>query len=81
MKAKEIEVGGRYCARVGGILTILYVQSYRCWNRSADDKMYREWTCINQATGRTVKVHSAQRFRRRIKTGVDFAAVLAAAST
>lgn len=67
--ASEVVVGSTYLARVGGRIvpvTVLrattreVVLRGRHWYRDA-------WECVNDLTGRTIVVRSAQRFREEIK--------------
>jgi len=59
MRAREIEVGGRYVAKVSGQLTVVRVISSTTSGRTGR----QTWTCENEKTGRRIVVRSAQRFR------------------
>lgn len=55
MKKAEIEIGGKYIAKVSGKLTTVRI------NSKGHDK---GWWATNLATDRTVRILSAQRLRR-----------------
>lgn len=65
MKAIQIAVGGRYMARVNGrvvpvrVLRIREIRSYSAGRPG----LRTAWDCVNETTGRTIFVRSAQRFR------------------
>ena len=60
MKAKEIELGGKYKMKVSDRVVTVKVM--------AVDASYpkKRWRCRNLATGREIIVYSAQRFRERV---------------
>lgn len=61
MKAKEIEVGGRYVAKVSNVLCVVrIVDAYAHFRTNRTN-----WKAINERTGRPITVRSAARFRRR----------------
>lgn len=65
MKASEIEIGGRYVAKVSGDLVTLQVTGifvYRV-GRGSREQFRDGWSCLNTFTGRTIRVKSPQRFR------------------
>jgi hypothetical protein len=57
MKKKDIQVGGKYTALVSGT-----VQTVRIDGESA----FGGWTATNLATGRQVRIRSAQRLRSKV---------------
>jgi hypothetical protein len=59
MKAKQIEVGGRYVAKVSGQLTVVRVVS----TATSPITGRQTWMAENEKTGRRIAVASAQRFR------------------
>jgi hypothetical protein len=66
MKKREIEVGGRYLAKVSGALVTVRVIEIRQippprWaNRSASRTLY---LAVSERSGRQITIRSAQRFR------------------
>lgn len=74
MTTKEIKIGGRYLAKVSGILTVVrVVDQYEYpvghpmgWGRM-DTRAWRTgWVVRNERTGRTTRVKSPQRFRQEV---------------
>lgn len=57
MKKAEVEIGGRYLARVSGSIEQIRITS---------PSQYGGWYAVNLRTGRTVRVKTAARLRRRI---------------
>jgi hypothetical protein len=57
MKNAQIRVGGRYTALVSG--TVVTV-------RVTGESRYGGWEARNEATGRTVRIRSAQRLRQEV---------------
>lgn len=55
MKKSEVEIGGKYEAKVSGRLAIVQIKS---------ESIYGGWNAINIATHRDVRIRSAQRLRR-----------------
>lgn len=55
MKKKNIEIGQTYVAKVSGRITAV---------RIVDESPYGGWNAVNVATGRSVRIKSAQRLRR-----------------
>lgn len=55
MRAKDIQIGGRYIAKVSGREVVVRVLA---------ESSFGGWTCVNTDTGRQIRVKSAQRFRR-----------------
>jgi uncharacterized protein (DUF1330 family) len=55
MKKAEIEVGGRYIAKVSNKLATVKI---------TNENRYGGWDAINVKTGRAVRIRSAQRLRR-----------------
>jgi hypothetical protein len=70
MKLNEIEVGGRYLAKVSGRTQVVRVVELRAmppasWSpRSAWRTLIY---AVNEATGRKVTIHSPQRLRARVE--------------
>ena len=66
MKMSDIQIGGRYVARVSGRLTTVRVTAIRdvtSWNKIA-----RVIDAVNEATGRGLTLRSAQRLRCRAES-------------
>lgn len=57
MKKKEIELGGRYEAKVSGRLAVVRIVS---------ESPYGGWDAVNTATGRSVRIKTAGRLRRSV---------------
>ncbi|HSX21148.1 MAG TPA: hypothetical protein VLE97_00045 [Gaiellaceae bacterium] len=64
MKLKDVQVGGRYVAKVSGELTIV---------RLTREASYGGWMATNEKTGREIHVRSAQRLWRPARQGEGFA--------
>ena len=71
MKLKDVQVGGRYLAKVSGQIAIVRVTELKEVPASRG-----RWKTIiyavNEATGRRITVRSPQRLRRRVETGCEF---------
>jgi hypothetical protein len=57
MKKNEVHVGGRYVAKVSEKLVVIEITG---------ESQYGGWDAKNLATGREVRVRSAQRLRREV---------------
>jgi len=55
MKKADVEIGGRYIAKVSGSETVV-----RITNKS----IYKGWDAVNVKTGRPVRIKTAARLRR-----------------
>ncbi|MHC4297980.1 MAG: hypothetical protein ACYS7Y_11805 [Planctomycetota bacterium] len=55
MKKAEIEIGGKYVAKVSGNLVVVQIDS---------ENSRKGWNATNMKTGRSVRIISAQRLRR-----------------
>ena len=64
MKKAEIAVGGRYVAKVSGVLTVVRVDAVRTreWYGTVRDTTV--YDCTNERTGRQVTFRSAAKFRK-----------------
>ena len=60
MLAKEIEIGGRYVAKVSGVLTIVRVDT----KRDGYNGRGTHYDVTNERTGRRTTFRSAAKFRR-----------------
>lgn len=66
MKLKDIEVGGRYRAKVSGRLTTVRVLDLK--ESSTFGGRYRTTiVAVNESTGRQISIRSAQRLRSRVE--------------
>ena len=66
MKLKDIEVGGRYRAKVSGHLTTVRVVDLK--ESSTFGGRYRTTIlAVNESTGRRITIRSAQRLRSRVE--------------
>jgi len=56
MKKKDIEIGGKYIAKVSGKLAVVRIDS---------ESVHGGWNATNVKTKRAVRIRSAQRLRCR----------------
>ena len=70
MKIDQVEVNGRYRAKVSGVLTIVRVIAIRdvppAWHGSNQGRWQKRIDVINERTGRKISLASAQRLRSRV---------------
>jgi len=59
MKKAEVKIGGRYVAKVAGVLTVVKITG----------EATSGWAAINERSGRSVRIKSAQRLRREVEPG------------
>ena len=69
MKLSEIEIGGRYLAKVSGQLVTVRVVELRevppaSWSRSGWRTLIG---AVNEATGRRITIRSPQRLRQKVE--------------
>ena len=69
MKKREVQVGGRYHAKVSGHLAVVRVTEIReipppSWSRAG--RLRTLIYAVNEATGRQVTIRSPQRLRKRV---------------
>lgn len=64
MKLKDIQVGGRYVAKVSGKLTTVRITDIResYWLDRLKTSIY----AVNEASGRSITIRSPQRLRTRV---------------
>jgi hypothetical protein len=67
MKLKEIEVGGRYTAKVSGQLAVVRVVELKQVPAFASDRWKTIIYAVNESTGRQVTIRSPQRLRGRVE--------------
>lgn len=70
MKISEVQVGGRYIAKVSGELTTVRVLGIReippPWHGSNSDRWRKRIDVINERTGRKTSFASASKLRRAV---------------
>lgn len=59
MKKADVEIGGNYVAKVSGKLVAVRIDR---------PSPYGGWDATNLATGRSVRIRTAARLRRRIRS-------------
>jgi len=71
MKLSEVEVNGRYIAKVSGVLTTVRVLGIRevppAWHQPNSDRWRTRIDVVNERTGRKTTFSSAARLRRPAK--------------
>ncbi len=76
MKAKEIQVGGRYVAKMSGKLTTVEVKGIRETSSYRAHQPYTPTTrydVVNLTTGRQTMFRSATKFRYAVPSGTVYA--------
>ena len=63
MKLKDVQVGGRYVAKVSGKLTTVRVTELVERYNYSSKRMLTVILAVNEATGRGITIRSAQRLR------------------
>lgn len=68
MKIAEVQIGGRYLAKVSGVLTTVRVLGLRevppAWHRPGSNRWRTRIDVVNERTGRKTTFASAARLRR-----------------
>lgn len=67
MKSKDVEIGGRYIAKISGKLTIVRILEERVRYDAFRRRERTTWLALNEATGRKIDIRSAQRLRSRVE--------------
>jgi len=67
MKLKDIEVGGRYLAKVSGQLVTVRVTELKEVPAFASDRWKTIIYAVNEATSRRITIRSPQRLRSRVE--------------
>jgi hypothetical protein len=70
MKLKDVEIGGRYLAKVSGKLTTVRVVEIRAASSYGSTRTIIE--AVNEATGRRITLRSPQRLRKAVARGCEF---------
>ena len=73
MRIDEIEIGGRYLAKVSGMITIVKVVAIRevppcAWTTTASGRWQKRIDVVNERTGRRTTFRSAARLRSKAVT-------------
>ena len=66
MKLSELEVGGRYTAKVSGRVQVVRVVAINEVPASRWSRAKTSIEAVNEATGRRITLRSAQRLRQRV---------------
>ena len=72
MKMQDVEVGGRYTAKVSGricVVRVVQIQEVPPASWSKRDAWRKVISAVNEATGKRITIRSAQRLRSRVDTG------------
>ena len=72
MKLKDIEIGGRYVAKVSGKLTTVRVVEIREASSYGSTRTRTIIEAVNEATGRRITLRSPQRLRKAVARGCEF---------
>ncbi len=64
MKLKDVEIGGRYLAKISGKLTTVRVVEIREASSYASGRSRTIIEAVNESTGRRITLRSAQRLRK-----------------
>ena len=72
MKLNEIQVGGRYAAKVSGKVQVVRVVEVRQAPASRWSKAQIKIEAVNEATGRRITIRSPQRLRQHVDPGREF---------
>ncbi len=72
MKLKDIEVGGRYRAKVSGRLVTVRVTEMKQIPAFASDRWKTIIYAVNERTGRQITIRSPQRLRPMPARGCEF---------
>jgi hypothetical protein len=67
MKASDVEIGGRYTAKISGKVTVVRILEQRVRYDAFRGRERTTWVAVNEATGRRVDIRSAQRLRSRVE--------------
>ena len=67
MKLKDIQIGGRYVAKISGRLAVVRVTELKEVPAFASDRWKTLIYAVNEATGRRITIRSPQRLRNRVE--------------
>ena len=70
MKLCDIQIGGRYTAKVSGqvqVVRVIAIEEVPPPSWSARDAWRRRIIAVNEATGRRITIRSPQRLRRAVE--------------
>ncbi len=65
MKLKDVEIGGRYVAKVSGKHQVVRIVELKEVPAFQSDRWRTVIYAVNEATGRRITIRSPQRLRRR----------------
>jgi hypothetical protein len=68
VKLNEIQVGGRYTAKVSGKIQVVRVIEVRDVPASGWSRAKTQIEAVNEATGRRITIRSPQRLRRCVES-------------
>jgi hypothetical protein len=72
MKMQDVEVGGRYTAKVSGriqVVRVVEIKEIRPANWSRPHARRKLIYAVNEGTGKQITIRSAQRLRSRVNNG------------
>jgi hypothetical protein len=72
MKLNEVEVGGRYGAKVSGKVQVVKVVAVRDLPATGWSRARTQIEAVNEAMGRRITIRSPQRLRQCIDSGCEF---------
>ena len=72
MKLSDVQVGGRYTAKVSGRIVTVRVVEIVAVNATRWSNAKTRIEAVNEATGRRITVRSPQRLRKCIDRGCEF---------
>jgi hypothetical protein len=72
MKLNEIEVGGRYTAKVSGRIATVRVTEIAAVEATRGSNAKTQIEAVNETTGRRITIRSPQRLRSRVDDGCEF---------
>ncbi len=65
MKLKDVQIGGRYVAKVSGKVQVVRIAAKR--EVFSGSQMRWVFDAVNERTGRRITIRSPQRLRRRVE--------------
>jgi hypothetical protein len=75
VKLSEIQIGGRYRAKVSGRLVVVRVSKIEqasAFSVTSGNHFRTRIEVVNEATGRRINFRSPQRLRRQVEDGCEF---------
>ncbi len=71
MKSSEIEVGGKYTAKVSGQIVTVRVDQIKEHYQRSSERWVDHYECTNLNTSRRITIKSCQRFRAKVGSGKE----------